>query len=542
MPERHRFLVPFTMFLSLLGLPTNAQENAVHLDFRVIDAKTREPLPARVYLESEDGTAFHAKCFASDGEAIPYRKVSWLQKRSREIHTSLSAHPARFEVPPGTYTLTVERGKEYFTHTETIELEKNREVVVRLRRWIDMAARGWYSGETHVHRSVSELPTLVLVEDLNAAFPLPFWVTRSGVPPTLGDKSIGEEDIGKRIHVDATHVIHTRNTEYEIFSVGKTRHTLGAVFVINHREPLTLGVPPVRAVAEEARRQGALLELDKHNWPWSMAIVPLMDVDLYELANNHHWRTHFAFGDFGEKPSPSMNVEMEDGKFTERGWTSFTFENYYALLNCGFSLRPTAGSASGVHPVPLGFGRVYVKVEPPFTLDRWIEGLDAGRSFVTTGPMLEVTLDGKLPGTPRELSSEEPRKLKLEAEVISPNPIESVHVVERGDALPGATVLRGRTEEGVHRATLELEVRPDRTTWYCVVAHSRLPDGRLRFAHSAPFHVSVDGKEIRPRPHDIEYLIRRVEAQIERSREVLSPEALEEYEEALEIYRGIQKR
>jgi len=57
---------------------------------------------------------------------------------------------------------------------------------------------------------------------------------------------------------------------------------------------LTLGAPPVTPVAEQARREGALLDLDKHDWPWSMALVPIMKVDLYELANNHLWRTEFG--------------------------------------------------------------------------------------------------------------------------------------------------------------------------------------------------------------------------------------------------------
>ena len=59
-----------------------------------------------------------------------------------------------------------------------------------------------------------------------------------------------------------------------------------------------------------------------------------------------------------------MKVERDARGFTERGWIEFGFQNYYALLDCGFRIRPTAGTASGVHPVPLGFGRVYVHLDP----------------------------------------------------------------------------------------------------------------------------------------------------------------------------------
>ena len=44
-------------------------------------------------------------------------------------------------------------------------------------------------------------------------------------------------------------------------------------------------------------------------------------------------------------------------------------------------IKPSAGTASGVHPVPLGFGRVYVKLSGPFRYESWINGLRDGRSL-----------------------------------------------------------------------------------------------------------------------------------------------------------------
>ena len=113
-----------------------------------------------------------------------------------------------------------------------------------------MPARGWYSGETHVHRSADELLTLVLAEDLNVAFPLSYWVTEAFASPKAANKSaIGAID-PKPIAIDATHIIYPLNTEYEIFTVGKKRHTLGAFFVLNHRKLLERGVPPVAQIGK----------------------------------------------------------------------------------------------------------------------------------------------------------------------------------------------------------------------------------------------------------------------------------------------------
>ena len=42
-------------------------------------------------------------------------------------------------------------------------------------------------------------------------------------------------------------------------------------------------------------------------------------------------------------------------------------EIYFHLLNCGLRIPPTAASAFGVSPNPVGYNRVHVKVDGPFT-------------------------------------------------------------------------------------------------------------------------------------------------------------------------------
>ena len=66
--------------------------------------------------------------------------------------------------------------------------------------------------------------------------------------------------------------------------------------------------------------------------------------------------------------------------------------------------------------------------------------------------------------------------------------------------------------------------------------------GRTRFAHSAPWHVMVADDPLSPSKAEIQYLISRVEAELDRSREILKAEAVAEYEEALNIYRAIESQ
>src|SRR5262245_31064332 len=208
------------------------------------DASTGERIAARVYLRSELGTWFFPKSAAAEGRAVEYRKERG--PASVEMHTALSAHPFTIDLPRGKYVLTVEHGKEYVPHEEKLEIgERPVQVTIQLRRWINMAEQGWYSGDTHVHRTLDELPTLMLADDLNVALPLTYWVTRSDTPPSQGDKNQPAVE-PKLIEVAKERVIWPLNTEYEIFTVGSKRHTLGAVFGLGHKTVLARGVPPVR--------------------------------------------------------------------------------------------------------------------------------------------------------------------------------------------------------------------------------------------------------------------------------------------------------
>ena len=527
------FLVGSAMFLSAAA---GGQEQHP-LRGLIVDAETNETLAGRLYIHDDQGRFFHAKSAAAEGSAVEYRKQRGPQ--SSEIHTTLSAHPFVAQLPPGKYTLTAERGKEYRGATVQVDLTAGPgDARLALRRWVDMSSLGWYSGETHVHRSMNELPNAMLADDLNVALPLTHWVTRAYTPPSQGDKNSAAV-AAELVQVDATHVIYPLNTEYEIFTVDGKRHTLGAIFALNQKTILTDGVPPVRQIAEHVHREGALLELDKHNWPWSMMLVPVMKVDLYELTNNHLWRTEFAFKQFGEPPAPYMNVERDEQGMTEQGWLDFTFQNYYALLNCGFRLRPTAGTASGVHPVPLGFGRVYVHLPDGFSYEAWMAGLDAGRSFVTTGPMLAVTANGRPVGSTFPIESGSSAQIRIEGWARSEHPLARIEIVSSTGVLQAIKPQGQRTDAGAYSTDLDVTLEIDASTWVAVRCFEQVPGGRVRFAHTAPSHIDVAGKPLRPRQVEVQYLIDRVKREIQRNTGVLTEAALAEFRAALRAYETI---
>ena len=126
-----------------------------------------------------------------------------------------------------------------------------------------------------------------------------------------------------------------------------------------------------------------------------------------------------------------MHAEQDTKGLTENGWIEFGLQNYYALLNCGFRLRPTGGTASGVHPVPLGYGRVYVHCPNGFNYEDWMRGLNAGNSFVTTGPLMDVRLSKQLPGHTFQQKDAE-ASYQLDGWIYSERPLSRIEVIVGG--------------------------------------------------------------------------------------------------------------
>ncbi len=507
----------------------------------IVDAATGKPIPARLYLHNDTGQWFFPKSANAAGSAIRYERQNWANKRAVEMHTTHSAHPFTVELEPGDYTFLVERGKEYLPLTNRVQVGAQ-PVKIRfaLRRWANLAARGWFSGDTHNHRDPAELPNVMLAEDVNVALPMTHWTTVETVPPSQSPRNLKGDFTAALTRVDATHVLWPRNTEYEIFTTGKKSHTLGALLVVHHRQPLDLPALPVSRVAARARSEGALLDLEKHNWPWSLALVPLVKPDLYELANNHHWRVAYSITNWAEPAPAWMNLGTGGG--SEREWTLSGFQTYYALLNSGFRLSPAAGTANGVHPVPLGFGRVYVHLGRNFDFDAWMSGLKAGRSFVTTGPMLLAEVNRELPGHTFAARGGQPQKLKLKGTVLSEQPVHAIELIVNGDVASTVPLKPKRTKEGAWEASFTSDWTCDASAWMAFRCFEPRDGERFRFAHTAPWFVNVPGQPLRPKRREVEWFIESVRKELARSASLLPPEAVAEYQQALAAYEALLRQ
>lgn len=546
-----------SLFATALIILPPRTASALEFVCSVVDSRTQAPLPVRVYLRSKATNEWlFVESTAAEGSALPYREQWVPMAQSVERHTTVSAHPFRAILPPGRYQLAIVRGKEYFPYEGEFTLsDADLRLDVALRRWVNMAEQDWYSGETHVHRRSGELANVQLAEDLNVAFPVTFWTVNAYEPPNLAPSPLrrqGPSPFGPRIdqgteliQIDDRHVYFPRNTEYEIFNIDGRRHTLGALFILNHRSRFTQGMPPVAEIAEQAHREGALLDLDKHSWPWAMMLIPVAKVDLYELSNNSVWRTNFGFRNTAVPPADYMQVERDGRGLTELGWLQFGFENYYALLNCGFRLAPTAGTASGVHPVPLGFSRVYVHTPGGFDAQQWLAGLKAGRSFVTTGPMLRAQVKGQDAGAEFQLPPRGVTHFPVHVKSDSMTRVDRIEVIVNGRIVriiepPEAARSTDREPIQAQHFSTTFSVGIEQSGWLCLRSFSTQPDGRQRFAHTAPWYFQRRGQRVLPRVEQAQYLVDRVQAELQRSADVLPENALAEFRQALDVYRELR--
>lgn len=444
-----------------------------------IEDETGLPTPARAYLTDAAGK------FIFPGGTIVYDKVRADGISERHFVPRTGAFTV--SLPPGTYHLTIERGKEYIPVEENLSItDQALERRIRLQRWIKMTDRGWFSGDMHLHRGLADLDTLMQSEDLAAAVPITRW---------LGNTTLQEDpDLARFLRMPApkARVFTVLNEELEPHG-----SALLASFPGQEGTPLEY---PLGRFGAKVKQAGGISDSEKATSLELPAIAAVGGVETIGLANNHLWRSGSFTGPWGAWPSRMMRTYPD----TCTGYVQAGFDMYAALLNSGFEFKLSAGSASGVHPVPPGWSRIYVRTRGPLTAASWLEGVRQGRSFVTTGPMLLLRVNGVEPG--EELRGGAfPLQLRVTVEALSLRPIESVEVVVNGEL---HRLRLTNTHERQYSGTLALSVAS--SAW--IAARWTAPRGAgCDAAHTSPVYVRDGTRPVPIRRQDVQALLERVE-------------------------------
>lgn len=438
---------------------------------------------------------------------------------------------ANWTLPAGKYTLRAFRGPEYrATHLDfTVSDGQTHDVAVELARWTSAAERGWYSGENHIHANYGygqwyNTPQSMLEqcagEDLRVCN---FMVANSDTDGVFDREFF-------RGHVDPLSAGETTlywNQEF--------RSTLwGHMTLVN----LTRVVEPVFTGFKDTTN------------PWDIPTnSDIADKTRLQkgLVNYTHGAQNPGDPYAGAYTGKGIPVDVALGKIDTLDLNASyagTVPLWYRLLNCGFRLSPSAGTDCFLNRIRSrlpGADRVYVKIDGPFDYGAWIDGLRAGRSFVSSGPMLELTVDDRLPGDTLRLSS--PREVRIVARATSQFPLNRVEVIYNGRVAASGKTDRNNGLD----VPIDTGVSVPRSGWISLRAigntHPDHSGGPLE-AHMAPVYIDVAGKPTVSR-EDAEYFLQwidRISLALRLRDRVPSPELKRHVTAQLEAARDIYAR
>lgn len=441
--------------------------------------------PARVYLTGPDRRAYapaDAMHRVVSGEAgQPFAGEPYFYTGGR----------SNMEVPCGDVVVEVVKGFEYRPVRLTVPVVEGRPATasIRLERVARLQSEGWFSGDVHVHanlfaqkRTTPRDALLVTeAEDLNVMNLLPCNDPRTA---TITDRQYftgGPDPVSTPNRVLYFNE-EMRNDIYgHVGFLNLKKFVEPAYFGWPH-SPFPYDVPGNFPQAAQAKAQGGIVTYVHPALPSEFPVdIALGLADTIDVM--------------------SQNAEDLPTAY------------WYRLLNCGFRCPISAGTDSflniPVHLVP-GAGRLYVKVNGPFSYEGWIEGYRAGRSFASNGPLLRFTVEGQDPGG--ELTSAGPREVTVEGSASSIVPMEALELVVNGQ-----TVRRWAAGADPMHARFSEKIVIDRSSWIALrvrgSGHRLAPNDREVYAHTSPVYVTVAGGKIASRD-DARFFIEQIDALI----------------------------
>lgn len=496
-------LARLALYAAVTFLAPLARSQGV-LEVDVVDSR-KQPLPCRAWVST--GGMQH---FEPVSPATPYHR-----DRSFSCDGSFT-----MRLPTGPASIHVEKGKEWLPVNQPVSIltgQTNRISIV-LRRWVDMPREDWFSSDLHVHFGHDQpvvLRQLALADDVHVVPAFSAWLRGT---ETAWPEAWPKWETGPVIKVDSTHIITRNNMEIErIGRMSGPGGSVGATFLYNLDRPIYTDhfdrfFPTDATLALTARglSRKAVVDTDKPSWAETTVGAALGVYDTAQVCHNHYHRDKTLAGGWGMIGllAPDEKPLTEPDELFRR-----TNKQYYRWLNCSIRMGVSGGSAMGVMSVPLGYNRTYAKVSGWFTASKYWAAVKAGKTFATSGPMIDMTLDRKGVGETIKIRSRDNRRLTLQMHLRSAQQLASLELVHNGGVIYGEP-LSAKKADPTFEVKKAVAVVPTRSGWYCARAIFRAPDGRLRQAHTSPIYVIVDGKPIAAKA-DAEYNVRWIDKLIE---------------------------
>ncbi|HUS06181.1 MAG TPA: CehA/McbA family metallohydrolase [Bryobacteraceae bacterium] len=453
----------------------------------------------RVRLQDENGNPVAARVSVRGSDGKYYAPPSAFLRSHPGMGDAAGFFHSRAEFeldgPSGGFRVAAWRGIE---HVPVAVSMAEGEVTLTLRRRIRWQGQGWWSGEDHIHANYAgpyylrpeDALLMAEAEDLN--------VSNLLVANAEGARAYDREFFEGKPNLlsTANHILYW-NQEF------RNRIVYGHMALLNltrliepaytsfEGTPHPFDYPSNTMVAGQARQAGGVVAY----------VHPILGMT----------RDPFDFTVSAKELPVTAALGLVD-VVDIYPWGPVAADIWYSLLNCGFRIAPGAGTDTfanwrSINQVP-GNSRTLVRSLNPLSYSEWITGMRAGRSFVTNGPMLDVTVNGIEPGGTVKSASGVALSLKVTARIESPVGIDGVDVLLNGK------VVHHWKAAGAQSLTVQWEEPRAPSGWVAVrVSGSadRRALGAAAQAHSAPVYLESEAKAMTPDPESARMFIRWIE-------------------------------
>lgn len=340
-------------------------------------------------------------------------------------------------LPPGTYNVTFTRGPEYIEQTQELvvpEGVREHRASFQLKRWLNLAALGWYSGDHHIHGAGC------------SHYDSP----EEGVPPS----HMWRQVVGEDLNVGASLAWGPSWYHQKTFFTGKDE-TFSTKDNIMRNDVEVSGFPSSHA------GHIVLLKLKEDDYPGTTKIEewPSWTLPVLKWAKSQGGVVGYAHSGWGLEPTkrtkefPNYVIPKMDGiganeyivtvtqdviDFYSAGNTPITWElnMWYHTLSAGFRTRLSGETDFPcVYDERVGLARSYFKPDGTLSYENYVEAIQQGRSYVTDGAshILDFNVNGVEAGTGNsELSARSNERLKITAKITARLPAEQD---EEGEAI-----------------------------------------------------------------------------------------------------------
>lgn len=461
----------------------------------VLDDDTNKPVPCRIHFRSPHGVPYaphghHAHVNSNMG--------TWHidvggDVRLGQISYAYIDGTCQGWLPRGEVIVDVARGFEYTPLRTTVEIQPGqRELTLRLKRWCNMNAERYFSGDTHVHfLSTQGAHTEAQGEDLGVVNLL---LSQWGHLFTNTEEFIGRPTVS----ADGRSIVYATQENRQ--------HVLGHLTLLGLKEQ----VAPWCSDGPGEAELGGNMETTLSHWA-DACHAQGGTVVLPHIPNpNCEPATLIATGrvDAVEYLTNAMYGHIE----------------YYRYLNCGYKLPLVGGTDKMSSDVPVGVYRTYVHIpeNEEFNYDNWCKYMSAGNTFLSGGPMIRLTVDGQPVGSTINLPGNG-GTVEVEASADSIFPIHTLQIVQEGKVVAST-----EDKNGARQLRLKANLKVDKHSWiaarcggpgYAQAVPHHDGWGRGIIAHTSPVYLAVGGEWWMFDPETANYMLTLIEGGLSYIRE-----------------------